>query len=210
LGGTIIIAVAIPFLINEYIEELILLTLNDLTTDPNESQYIRGIMIYFSVVLATKYFPFGTGAASYGTLLSDNSPVYREIGLSTTYHFQTKWGIYDSNFASILGEFGVLGMVLFAYILYKMFRLVVKNGATRSFAVVFAALISFYSLVTPTFMSSYSAMLLALLMVAAVPRQQDIDKVERQKAQKLARQNDPNIDCDANKGAVQTKVNELE
>jgi hypothetical protein len=174
LFGSIAIAIVAPLFFNKYFEELILLTLNDLTTDPTESQYIRGIMVYFSVILAAKYFPFGTGAASYGTFLSDNSPVYQEIGLSTSYFFQTNYGIYDSNFASVLGEFGVLGISLFGYIIYRIFQLIVRNGATRSFAVVFAGLIAFYSLVNPIFMSSYPAMLMAIVLVAAVPRVKDL------------------------------------
>ena len=55
----------------------------------------------------------GTGAATYGTVMSDNSAVYAEIGLQNSRYFVEKDGIYDSNFASLLGEFGFIGLFMF-------------------------------------------------------------------------------------------------
>jgi O-antigen ligase len=77
--------------------------------------YIRGVIISNGFKLASDNFPFGTGAASYGSVLSENSPVYKELGLSNKLFFQDMTGIYDSNFATIIGEFGLFGIFLFLF-----------------------------------------------------------------------------------------------
>lgn len=182
LFGGVLIALLVPIFMNDYMTEMVMLTIDDLASlsDPTEAQYIRGIMLYFSFVLAAKYFPFGTGAASYGTFLSDNSPVYQEIGVSTLWFFQQKLGIYDSNFASILGEFGVTGLLLFSFFLYKIIRLVVKDGANPAFAITFGGLLAFYSLVNPIFMSSFPALLMAVMLAAVVPTQKEKEQNKEQ------------------------------
>jgi len=160
----------LPLLLTEYMTELIAITAENITSiiDPSESGYIRGIMIYFSVILAGTYFPFGTGAASYGSALSANSPVYQELGLSTSHFFVEMEGIYDSNFATLLGEFGVVGLALFMYLVWRCCRLIVVNGGHKKFIYGFIFVIFFYSLVAPVYMASYAAMFSALILVAAI------------------------------------------
>lgn len=160
---------------NNYILELIEITALNIewTVDsPEEAAYIRGIMIYYAFVLATDRFPFGTGAASYGTLMSDDSPIYAEIGLQNSRFFIEKSGIYDSNFASILGEFGYLGLVIYGAILVWTFAtpaLVYKNKFkwSKGFKYTFWGAVVAYSVTIPVFMNSYPAMLLSAVGVAA-------------------------------------------
>lgn len=160
---------------NSYILELIEITALNIEwtiESPEEAAYIRGIMIYYAFVLATDRFPFGTGAASYGTLMSDNSPIYTEIGLQNSRFFIEKSGIYDSNFASILGEFGYLGLALYGALLVWTFAvpaLVYKNKFkwSKGFKYTFWGAVFAYSVTIPVFMNSYPAMLLAAVGVAA-------------------------------------------
>ncbi len=187
--GAVIAAVIAPIFLTEYMYEMFLLTVDDLDTfdDPEASEYIRGLMIYFSFVIAESYFPFGTGAASFGTFLSDNSPVYQELGISTLYFFQEKTGIYDSNLASLLGEFGVLGISLFLFIYYRILRLTFEKGVPLAFVFTFGVMVWFYSAVAPIFVGSYPALLVGLVLVAVISqteknaaKQARLDNVQQQ------------------------------
>lgn len=81
------------------------------------SDYIRAIMIFSGFSLVIEYFPIGTGAATFGSVLSLDSPVYNLLGLSRVDFFIEGWGIYDSNLATISGEFGVIGLILFYFLI---------------------------------------------------------------------------------------------
>lgn len=86
-----------------------------------QSQYIRFIMIYYSIIIAFTYV-FGVGASNFGSVMSSDSPAYLEFNLSTISFFQNMEGIYDSNFASILGEYGFFGLFLYLVMFYKILR----------------------------------------------------------------------------------------
>lgn len=167
---------------SSYIRELVEITVLNVqwtVESPEEIGYIRGIMIYYSVVLAWSRFPFGTGAGSYGTLMSDNSPVYTEIGLQNSVYFVTKSGIYDSNLASLLGEFGFLGIALFAFIVYWVFTTPERVSLGRyrmstGFKLAFFALIAGYSIAVPLFMNSYPALVMCLVAAAAYRRTETV------------------------------------
>tara|TARA_Y200000002_G_scaffold343605_1_gene316208 strand:- start:9153 stop:10406 length:1254 start_codon:yes stop_codon:yes gene_type:complete len=91
----------------------------------DSTRYIRFLMTYHGVNLSIKYFPFGTGAATFGTVLSNNSSVYNEVGIADLPSVIEKSGIYDSNFGSISGEFGIIGLLIFYgffYILIEKFK----------------------------------------------------------------------------------------
>ena len=129
----------------------------------NDSGYIRGIMIYNSFKLAHKHFPFGTGAATYGTNLSEGSPVYWKLGLSNNRFFFDKVGIYDSNMASILGEFGFLGIIIILFFLRLIYLETKSNG--NYFAIVIFCFLILSSLTTPILMNAYLALVFALFLV---------------------------------------------
>lgn len=127
-----------------------------------ESQYIRGLMIYLSVIISVTYFPIGTGAATYGTVTSESSPIYSLLGVSERGPFINMQGVYDSNFASILGEFGVIGIILFYFILKYLLRikgtsLLRKNLSKGLFLALFIS-----SLTMPIFMNSNTALIIAI------------------------------------------------
>ncbi|MEZ4778112.1 MAG: O-antigen ligase family protein [Flavobacteriaceae bacterium] len=81
-----------------------------------QSDYIRGLMFYMSLLLIAQYFPIGSGAGTFGSIFAKDSQVYKDFGVNDRFYFVEEWGIYDSNFASILGEYGIMGILLFAYL----------------------------------------------------------------------------------------------
>jgi hypothetical protein len=158
---------------NRYVDELIDITVQNIEwtiENPVESSYIRGIMLYFSVELANENFPIGTGAATYGTVTSTDSYVYADIGLRNSRYFIDKVGIYDSNLASLLGEFGYLGVLVyfigFYFVLLTPAK-VLDLGTNKQFSFVLFLLVIGYSIVTPIFMNTYPAFILALVIVGA-------------------------------------------
>ena len=87
-----------------------------------QSHYIRGLMLYMSFLLIIQYFPIGSGAGTFGSIFAKDSQVYKDFGVSNRFYFVEEWGIYDSNFASILGEYGIIGIVLFALLFVYAYR----------------------------------------------------------------------------------------
>lgn len=118
-----------------------------------DSYYIRGIIINMATQISWLYFPIGTGAASFGSLLSDGSPVYELFGVEERSFFVEKRGIYDSSIASILGEYGVIGVLFFSLMFYRLKRFLLGysvSGKVGMLNSLFYAFL-FYSFTNPTF-----------------------------------------------------------
>lgn len=88
-----------------------------------DTHYIRGLMLYMSFLLIIQYFPIGSGAGTFGSIFAHDSQVYKDFDVDHRYYFVEEWGIYDSNVASILGEYGFIGIILF----FILFRSAFKN-----------------------------------------------------------------------------------
>jgi len=88
----------------------------------DETKYIRLLMTYHGAKLAVKYFPIGTGAATFGTVLAGHSSVYNEVGIANLSSVVELNGIFDSNFGSISGEFGIIGILIFYGFLYTLIK----------------------------------------------------------------------------------------
>ncbi|WP_454735768.1 O-antigen ligase family protein [Cupriavidus necator] len=133
------------------------------------TEYIRGIMIYYGVLLAYQNFPIGTGAGSFGSVMSSDSPVYSRLGLMSMHFFQDMEGVYDSNFATICGEFGVIGLIVFISLWFLVKRASLKgyssvaNGKVYLVAVTIFMLIVF--LTNPLFMYQFNGMLFAMALI---------------------------------------------
>lgn len=149
-----IIIVSMVFLILNYTTPLVSRTLTnfhdsfDLT-----SHYIRGIMLHLSVLIAQDYFPIGTGSATFGTVFSEGSVVYDFYNQGWRTYFTRMVGIFDSNFASVLGEFGVIGLILFAIIIVVMLKKL-KILINKKMYYVLAFLLWFNFIFRGLFMSS--------------------------------------------------------
>lgn len=126
------------------------------------SQYIRGIMIYLGYNISLDHFPFGYGAGTFGTVMSYNSPVYSFLGVSNLNFFQNMEGIYDSNTASILGEYGYIGVAVYTYISYRM----IKNLSEGVLALLFLYSIIFFYIATLYPFFSYNVNFINFLLSA--------------------------------------------
>lgn len=88
-----------------------------MTFDESNEQYIRGIMLYNSAKLSLIHFPFGAGWATFGTLFSTDSNTYETLGIGGLRWIEEGVGIYDSYWASLVGEIGVIGLLWTLYLL---------------------------------------------------------------------------------------------
>lgn len=98
-----------------------------------EGSYIRGIMLHLGGLISLDYFPIGTGSGTFGTIFSEGSIVYDNYGVGHRFFFVNMFGVYDSNLASILGEFGFLGVLIFSTLIYYVFSTVKKQGLEKRF-----------------------------------------------------------------------------
>ena len=79
-------------------------------------------MMHLSVLIAKRCFPIGSGSATFGTVFSEGSVVYDFYNQGWRTYFTKMIGIFDSNYASVLGEFGVIGLILFTIIIVAMLK----------------------------------------------------------------------------------------
>ena len=99
----------------------------------------RPALYYRSVEMAIDHFPLGTGQGTFGSVPANmiDSPVYTE------YELEGVWGLslddelnfrMDTHWASVLGEMGVLGLILYLWLFFypaRRMRREVKSDASR-------------------------------------------------------------------------------
>lgn len=95
-----------------------------------ESTYIRGNMIYLSGLIFYQFFPIGTGAASFGSVMANNK-VYEYYEQADRYYFANDIGLYDSNIASIVGEYGFIGLIFYFLLFFYAYRYLAKTFKTK-------------------------------------------------------------------------------
>lgn len=132
----------------------------------DESGYIRGIMIFYGFQLFYDNFPIGTGAATFGSVLSVGSHVYDTLGLADKSFFLEMSGVYDSNLATIGAEFGFVGILIYSFLLMFIYKQI-KSENNRPYLLSVITVIFFLSLSRAVFMNSYPAMLFVLALVYA-------------------------------------------
>jgi hypothetical protein len=141
-------------------------TMSNILTLENagESGYIRGIMLAYGFQLFIHYFPIGTGAATFGSVLSEGSYIYNVLGLSDKSFFLSMSGIYDSNLATIGGEFGFIGVLIYSFLLIFIYQQIkYKNNKPYLLSVITVMLV--LSVTNPIFMNAYPAILFVLALV---------------------------------------------
>jgi len=127
-----------------------------------DSHYIRGIMYFLSGQIFVDYFPIGTGAATFGTVLSENSITYSIYNVSRRSFFINMDGVYDSNMASIIGEFGFIGVIIFVCLFSLLFLKNSKKGKVTTALIAMLFITFIYCFVSPLFMNTFFSMVLAL------------------------------------------------
>ncbi len=94
----------------------------------DEHTYIRGLMFFYGFSIFVDFFPFGAGAATFGTVLSkyNTFDVYEYVGLPLSRIYDEEnnklMGVYDSGLASMLAENGFIGMILIGLFIYYFFK----------------------------------------------------------------------------------------
>lgn len=136
------------------------------------SRYIRAIMVYLSLVLAID-FPFGVGAGNFGSVMSADSPAYSYLGVENISFFYELSGIFDSGLASVLGEYGLLGFVLYMSLLYKVLGIAFHNDRFKIYSLMVVLFILL--LVQPLF--SYQVNSVNILLLIFSLREMELARV---------------------------------
>lgn len=122
-----------------------------LTSAADISKYLlsdtapRAKLIKGGIQVANQYFPFGSGFATYGSEMASRyySQIYRQFGWAHSWGLGIKDGQYlnDNFFASIVGQFGWIGLLLYVVGLVKVFenvnsKLLCKRERATALAIV--------------------------------------------------------------------------
>ena len=94
----------------------------------------RSELLHTSIEIAKDYFPFGTGFATYGSYFSSSpySEVYYLYDLNNIYGLTPDYPAFisDSFWPMILGQFGIIGIILYIICIYKIFNYIQKTFLT--------------------------------------------------------------------------------
>ena len=105
----------------------------------DDHAYVRGLIFFNGVRLFSEFFPFGVGYGLYGTTFSAlNVSVYEYIGISPNLIYTESGsltGVFDSGFASLLAEGGVIGFLFVFSIIRELFRKVGSLTNSSSFII---------------------------------------------------------------------------
>ena len=107
----------------------------------------RGIAMYTSFKIAKKFFPTGSGFGTFGTMASGKfySKAYNIYKLSNRWGFRIdNYGyISDGGWATQIGQFGLLGTLLFICILFQILKEILKLSINKKNILPSIALITY-------------------------------------------------------------------
>jgi len=102
-------------------------------TTPTEA---RNILLLVGISLCKQFLPFGAGLATFGTAAAQKyySPVYAQFGLNTRHGFTYDNPLYltDNFWPAVLGETGVLGILVYFILLYVLFRYTYRKNVNTN------------------------------------------------------------------------------
>ena len=86
----------------------------------------RFILLNTGIKICIKYIPFGAGLGTFGTFAAQKyySPLYNFYGLNKIYGFTFDNPLYltDNFWPAVVGETGILGLIVYAILLYLTFK----------------------------------------------------------------------------------------
>ena len=97
----------------------------------------RRIFFQYAFKTANRFFPLGSGFATYGS--AEAAKHYSQLYVD--YKFYKHWGmgigengqfLYDTYWPMVIGQFGWIGMILFAYSYINMFKSIQRSKADYS------------------------------------------------------------------------------
>lgn len=131
----------------------------------------RGVALKASIELASKFFPIGSGFATFGTVGStmSYSGAYEAVGINTRYGFMENASAFvgDGGWATEIGQFGILGVMLLITMFYMMYRSVKTNVSKTLICAPYIS-IFMYLLICSTSETSFSSNYAVLLAIALV------------------------------------------
>lgn len=134
--------------------------------------YIRAGMLLGGLKMAADFFPFGSGGGTFGSSMSAGSPAYDYVGIASWNSVVDMSGVFDNGFGALFGEYGALGMVSAAILLYFMFRYR-GAGILKRIDILFLVgttlFLSLFRTVIADFF--YSAYILLIMLILLVIRQ---------------------------------------
>lgn len=100
----------------------------------------RSIMLGNSFKVALRFFPLGSGFATYGSdqAFKNYSSLYREFGYNSIYWLSQKGGYAanDNFWPMIIGQFGFLGIIIYGMLIKIQFDYVLKNQVNKEIKVI--------------------------------------------------------------------------
>lgn len=132
----------------------------------------RSIFFKYGFEIANSNFPFGSGLASYGSAMAakDYSKLYYEFGFNNLFGMNKIDGsfLYDVGLACIIGQFGWIGFIIYAFILYKLLISSTNGLSNINKAFVYAVLIQFLIHSTGAAILNSSAAIIAIIGIGII------------------------------------------
>ena len=100
----------------------------------DETSSVRITLIRKGIEVANRFFPLGAGFATYGSEMASRyySKLYVEFGWGNSWAFKSNSGfLNDAFFASIVGQFGWIGFVLYLLALYQLFKMINSSFVSK-------------------------------------------------------------------------------
>jgi hypothetical protein len=146
-----------------------------MTNNDDDNYYIRGLMIYNGTSLAVSHFPFGTGAATFGTVLSkyNTLEVYQKVSIpSFWYEGEELSGVYDSGFFSLLAENGFVGIVVMILVMiyFSKYLAARVNANGKGILDVLAITMVLWSVTEPVIQNGIFTVIYTTLIVYVVSK----------------------------------------
>ena len=105
---------------------------NQIDSYVKDLNHPRMRLVTYGFITLKEYFPLGSGFATYGSEMAKRfySPLYYNYGFNNYYGLsQSQPGALNDNYlAMIAGQFGILGLVLFAVIMFSIFKSIQKTS----------------------------------------------------------------------------------
>jgi len=139
----------------------------DLTGE--DAPIYRIILLIDGLTLARDHFPIGAGLATFGTPLSLDQNIYATLLTGQTFFF-LRGTVFDNNYASIIGETGLLGSLILFWTLLTLLTVTLKSA--HSFAYVGAILYLLIILAFESALQVGSTSVFFALVLRAVARGQ--------------------------------------
>lgn len=138
----------------------------------------RALFFNYGIDIANENFPLGSGFATYGSPMAakNYSQLYYKYGFYNLHGMGRENGefLYDVGLASILGQLGWIGILIYMDILYKILKIATKGTSGINKAFIYAALIQFYIHSLGAAIISSSAAVIAIIGISMLNNKEEL------------------------------------